>query len=268
MSHHVLELSRFAYKSALSSSRAPPPTDNFPSRPTVVIKKDSPDHLPDSQLTRLSKCIGCGLQWTSRKSAKQKRTHIEQCAKKNALTKDTIRILIEKEIAILSPTQNTASSRLPANDLNENATLMDSVIPPGPLKKIKRQQVVPTIRSLPETRESILDRARDILGPMEGQVDPQPTQQFGRSALARRQTQQPKHPASLDVNGLEEPPPTQPFGASSLRGGITTSEQSIDDCEEPSFPLTQQFGASMFAQDSVSSSDRVSAFACFYLILS
>lgn len=229
---------------------APPP-------PPRVVRKAP----PDPHLVQLSKCVSCGLQWTSKKTAKQKRTHIEQCAKKNALSKDTIKFLIEKEIAILSPT-------IPANDPSENATgtLMDSVVPAGPVKRLKRHQVVPSVRSLAETRESILDKARDILGPTEGHADPQPTQQFGQSALARRNTQQPKRPALLDVNkSMEEPPPTQPFGTSSLRGRIMTSERSVGGCEESSLLPPQQFGASMFAQDSVLSSDRVSAFVCFYL---
>ena len=127
---------------------------------------------------------------------------------------------------------------------------MDSVVP---VKKSKRQQVLPTVRSLPETRDGILGRARDILGPSNGQADPQSTQQFGQSALACRNTHHPKRPALLDVTkSAEGPPSTQPFGASSLRGGITTA---VDGREESSC-------ASLFAQDSVSS-DRVSAFGVY-----
>ena len=230
-------LSRFAYTSSSHTPSVDPPA------------------RPDPRLAQLSKCIACGLQWTSRKTPKQKHTHIQKCAKKNALSKETIKILIEKELATLSPTQATGE--------NASDTLMDSVVPTAPVKKLRRQQVVPTVKSLPETRESILDRARDIIRPTKSQADPQPTQRFGQSALARRNTQQPKRPALLDVNRfVEEPPPTQPFGESSLRGGTMTSERPLDSCEEP-----QQSGPSMFAQDSVSSTDRVSAFVCFYLTL-
>lgn len=235
-------LSRFAYKLSLPS-RTSPSVDPAPSRPVRAARKDP----LDPQLARLSKCIGCGLQWTSRKTVKQKRTHIEQCAKKNALNKDTVKILIQKEIAI-------SSSRTPANDPGENATgtLIDSLVPTAPVKKHKRHQVVPTVRSLPETRESILDRARDILGPTEGQADPQPTQQFGQSALARRNT--PKRPALLDVNwSVEEPPPTQQFGTSSLRRRMMASERLVGGYEELSLVPTPQF-----AQDFLLLSDCVS----------
>lgn len=58
---------------------------------------------------------------------------------------------------------------------------------------------------------------------------------------------------------MEEPPSTQPFGASSLRAGNIATEQLVDGCQEPPF---RQFGASLFAQDSVSTSDRVSASLC------
>jgi hypothetical protein len=249
----VLELSRFAYKTTPSSSRTPDPG---PSRPAALPSQDPPDHLPDPQLSRLSKCIGCGLEWTSRKTAKQKRAHIKQCAKKNALTNDTVRILIQKEIAIVSPSQNTAASP-------SETTLMDSVVPTAPVKKSKRQQVLPTVRSLPETRDGILGRARDILGPTNDQADPHSTQQFCQSALACRNTRHPQRPALLDVSeSAEEPPSTQPFRASSLHGVITTAERSVDGREESSL----QFGASLFAQDSVLSSDHVSVY--IYLTLS
>ncbi|KAN0097467.1 hypothetical protein V8E55_001913 [Tylopilus felleus] len=239
----VLQLSHFAYKTT-----SPRPPDPGPSRPaTTLVRKDPPGHLPDSQLAQLSKCIGCGLEWTSRKTANQKRTHIKQCAKKLALTEDTIKILVEKEIAILSPTQNTPSS-------HTETTLLNSVVPVGPLKKSKRTQVLSTLKSLPETRDSILSRARNILGPTITQEDSGATQQFGQSALARRATHHPKRPALLEVNGsMEEPSSTQPFGASSLRAGNIATEQLVDGCQEPPF---RQFGASLFAQDSVLTSDR------------
>lgn len=131
---------------------------------------------------------------------------------------------------------------------------MGSVVPTGPVKKPRRQQVVPTVKSLPETRESILDRAKDILAPADILAHPHPTQQFGQSTLAHRKAHHPKRPALLDVNdAMEEPPLTQPFGASSLRPGTMTAERSVDD-------PTQQFGASMFAQDAILSNDRVSTF--------
>ncbi|KAG9317446.1 hypothetical protein JVU11DRAFT_1646 [Chiua virens] len=229
-------LSRFAY----TSTEHPVHSPTLPIRPsrlpTVVTK--------DPQLSQLTKCICCGLHWTRSKSVKQKRTHIDQCAKKNALTEKTVRILIEKETAA----QNTDSSRTPPID----ATLLDSVIPAGPVKKPKRQHVVSTVKSLPETRDSILDKARDILGHTKALADPQTTQQFAQSTLARRNA---KHPALLDVNDYtEEPPSTQHFGASSLRReGVITAEHATDSCERPVF--------SMFAQDSILSSDRVSSFA-------
>lgn len=219
-----------------NASRMTPPR-------TIVHGKDPPAHLVDAQLVLLSKCVACGLHWTSKKSAKQKRTHIERCAKKNAFTKDTVTFLIQKE---------TAPAVLPTHT---TATLMDSVVPAAPVKKPRRQQVVPTVRSLPETRENILHRARDILGPTRVHDDLLSTQQFGRSALARRKSQHPMRPALADANGFsDEPPLTQSFSASSLRAGLLTAERSR---EQSSSLTTQQFGASMFDQVSILSNDRV-----------
>lgn len=234
-------LSRFAYDSAPSSR----PSHHAPPRP-IPVSKAPPADLPNSQLVRLSRCVVCRLQWTSNKSAKQKRTHIEQCAKKNALTTHTVKFLIEKEFVPNNPNENAT------------ATLMDSVVPTGPAKKLRRQQVIPTVRSLPETRESILDRARDVLGSANAQAGPHPTQRFGQSALARRETRQSTRPALLDADAcIEELPLTQPFGASSLSGG---AKWSVNGYEGSSFLLAHQVGASTFAQDSILSSDRVRTF--------
>ncbi|KAF9247340.1 hypothetical protein BU15DRAFT_25470, partial [Melanogaster broomeanus] len=183
----LMQISRFAYqpptskhfssKLAISSQPDKPQNDvdvPRPSRPIGLAKpkkaanKWIPDEFPDSQLTKLLKCIGCGLQWTSRKTAKQKRLHIEHCAKKNSLTEDTIGILIKREICVSTSSQGASSKDggIPRGTHNEDATvtLMDSVVPSEPVKKARRQQFVPTVRSLPETREGILERARDILG--------------------------------------------------------------------------------------------------------
>ncbi|KAI0320680.1 hypothetical protein OF83DRAFT_1103685 [Amylostereum chailletii] len=41
--------------------------------------------LPESQASRLRKCVSCGIAWTTRKSAKNKVSHIRTCARKKGL---------------------------------------------------------------------------------------------------------------------------------------------------------------------------------------
>ncbi|KIJ70096.1 hypothetical protein HYDPIDRAFT_23239 [Hydnomerulius pinastri MD-312] len=290
----LMRISRFAYQPPTSKHpKHPPKPSNSsqsnkprsdvcepgPSRPIDDPKpkksasKRVSDDFSDSQLMKLLKCVGCELQWTSRKTAKQKRLHIEQCAKKNSLTEDTVRILIRKEIGISTSSQDASSSKdggASRDTHNENAavTLMDSVVPDERAKKSRRQQVVPTVRSLPETRESILGRARDVLGssarfqadphdaaagpPSKSHLEVQPTQPFGRSLLACRNTGDPPNilrsaPHSMD-QAMEAPAPTQAFGVSALRARGPPTKRIVEAHTEP-FPLqTQQFGASKLAQ--------------------
>ncbi|KAF8842688.1 hypothetical protein BDN67DRAFT_1067483 [Paxillus ammoniavirescens] len=284
----LMQISRFAYqppmskdcsKPAISCQTAKPPRDvgdpgpiDF-SKPKKVAHKRVPDEVADSQLTKLLKCIGCGLQWTSRKTAKQKRLHIEQCAKKNFLTKDTVQILIKRETGQGSCSKDDGILSGSARNDNESAafTLMDSVVPSGPVRKVRRQQVVPTVRSLPETREGILDRARDILGPSariqvnapqvgagppsKNGAEVQSTQPFRRSLLASRNTD----PPNLWRTDVVQVGVNQAFGASALRGREGTAGRMVEGYTEDSpFPQTQQFDASKLAQEFNSRNDEVS----------
>ncbi|KIL00585.1 hypothetical protein PAXRUDRAFT_711325 [Paxillus rubicundulus Ve08.2h10] len=223
----LLQISRFAYQPPMSKDHSKPAISRQPAKPLRDVgdpgpsppvdsckpKKAAhrrvPDEVADSQLTKLLKCIGCGLQWTSRKTVKQKRLHIDQCTKKNFLARDTVRILIQREIGQGSCSKDGGIPSDSARNDNESATvtLMDSVVPSEPVRKVRRQQVVPTVRSLPETREGILDRARDILGPSsrfevdaprvgagppsKNGAEVQSTQPFRRSLLASRNTEPP-----------------------------------------------------------------------------
>ncbi|KIJ20290.1 hypothetical protein PAXINDRAFT_96514 [Paxillus involutus ATCC 200175] len=286
----LMQISRFAYqpsmskdcsKPAISCQPAKPPRnvgDPGPSRPIdfskpkKAVHRRVSDDVADSQLTKLLKCIGCGLQWTSRKTAKQKRLHIEQCAKKNFLTKDTVQILIKRETGQGSCSKDDGIPSDSARNDNESATvtLMDSVVPSEPVRKARRQQVVPTVRSLPETREGILDRARDILGPSarievnapqvgagppsKNGAEVQSTQPFRRSLLASRNTD----PPNLWRSDVVQVGVNQAFGAGALRGREGTAGRMVEGYTEGSpFPQTQQFDASKLAQEFNSRNDEV-----------
>ena len=214
-----MQLSRFAYQSSSSQPNpvrrsAPPPSIPNCARPKAQAEP-TPRGPSDAQLSNLSKCVCCSLQWTTKKTVQQKKMHIEQCAKKQGIADDTLLALVNKET-------NASTSSPVGNNAGENATLMRDIVSAETSKKGRRKQVIGTVRSLPETRRSILGRAKDILGQIElsnvcddrlGTTvdDNEPTQQFGKSTLACRNPS--KSHSKMDI---EPPGATQPFSESAL----------------------------------------------------
>ncbi|KAI6105828.1 hypothetical protein F5141DRAFT_1126311 [Pisolithus sp. B1] len=189
----------------------------------------------DAKVSALSKCVCCGLRWTTKKTVKQKRAHMETCSRRHAISPDTFLSLINKEASVTPLHANPSNEcQVSSEALSESpATLMGAIISVDSGKRNRRKQVISTVRTLPETRKSILDKAKDLLGQF---VDPQaanigrsctalddvkPTQQFGTSMLARRNAED-----VLSHQGKEvQPPPpsTQAFGESVLGKRRTTS---------------------------------------------
>ncbi|KAL4081633.1 hypothetical protein V8B97DRAFT_62498 [Scleroderma yunnanense] len=229
----LMRLSRFACQSSSSQPNSLHRRTSIPSslfsrsnarvEPTQISKPVSRGPS-DAQLSKIIKCVCCDLQWTTKKTVRQKRVHIEQCTKKQGITHDTLLILINKETSTPSietalPKENDVSTGVPG----ENATLMDAIIAAEGGKGSRRKQVIGTVKSLPETRMSIIRRAKDVLGDV-GQSDVygdhlgmNPTQQFGKSILAHRNT------AFLSYTKETPPMSTQAFGESALCAKRTTS---------------------------------------------
>ncbi|KAH7887622.1 hypothetical protein F5I97DRAFT_861847 [Phlebopus sp. FC_14] len=267
----LMQISRFAYQPPASVRLTldtplqhiksnigicePGPSGRIDPVQSSVTVKHVLDEFSDPQLANLSKCVGCGLQWTSRKTAKQKRLHIEKCTKKNALASDTVRSLVGKEVQKSNSSKDSGAS----HDENMASSLLDSVIPERTAQKAKRQQVLSTIKPLPETRASILGRAKDVLGRTRGLKadgpgpDMQATQRFGTSLLARRNSGN----AFLDTQEGEPvavtPAVTRAFNVSAV-DGKELSTRATEKHPWPPFPQTQEFGGSKLAQRSNSTS--------------
>ncbi|KAL0577073.1 hypothetical protein V5O48_004916 [Marasmius crinis-equi] len=188
------------------------PTSKTSSDPKVTIKPSKKegggshrfsDDFSDAELAGLLKCVVCDIKWTVRKNAPQKITHVQSCAKKNGLTDDTIRKLIRKELDTTPlPPVDKGKAKAPP-EAQPTTVLAEIVQDAAPKKRIKRQEVVMTVKSLGETRSAILDRAQSLLAQSNSNfralhqnsdrllaegltTDASPsTPEFGRSYLAR-----------------------------------------------------------------------------------
>ena len=135
--------------------------------------------------------------------------HIQTCAKKNKLADDTVRTLIRKELSVLPPVASTSKSSSPADSPVPPDTLLDEVLKDGQRKKhSRRPQVLQTVKSVTETRTSILDKARLLL-----QDDADSAR--GLSSGATSRSASPPEPA--------HPPATQAFSRSRVAAHNTLS---------------------------------------------
>ncbi|KAG2154930.1 uncharacterized protein EDB93DRAFT_1247890 [Suillus bovinus] len=218
-----LKLSRFAFRAPPSKPKITNPgglsysdstlaADSLP-KSTSALKvrlKRSSIHrffndFSDTQLASLTSCVGCNLKWTSTKTASQKVIHVQNCAKKKFLSDETVRTLIRKEVQSSSDQKASQGNGQKATEEGQkSATFLETIVNEvSRTKKGKRPQILGTVKSLPETRGSILGRARAVLdtsmqhgGPVvdaqvsnliqRGRSDVPCTQAFGTSMLARR----------------------------------------------------------------------------------
>ncbi|KAH7914386.1 hypothetical protein BJ138DRAFT_1123537 [Hygrophoropsis aurantiaca] len=190
--------------------------------------------FPDSEVAKLMKCVGCDTRWTTRKSVAQKMLHLQACTKKHSLSDDTVRVLIRKELAILGKME-LEKKNANVEEGTQTTTFLDAVLNP-PKKLNKRLKALNTVRALSETRESILGKARSVLGNFaQPQIDSGEAQAFGKSALAGTSR------LTVDM------PCTQAFGESFLKRRARTMDDGVAREEEPP-PPTQCFGVSGFSR--------------------
>ncbi|KAJ7228518.1 hypothetical protein GGX14DRAFT_613319 [Mycena pura] len=250
----TLNLARFTFKNGprpLQPRNSASTTESASNADTQAKSgaRRSSKHLAgefsDAELKKLGKCIGCGIAWTTRKSAAQKMVHIRSCAKKNGLTDDTVGFLIRKEIENAPEISGTSKGKAPLANAATPTTLLEDVVrEAAPKRKGKRIGPIDTLKTVSETRQNILGRARILLGtgPLSDEdgftvqteavasdavviakEQQPPTQAFGTSRLAQRHPYKPMLPGGQDSNG--EPdllPATQAFVSSKLGGRTVT----------------------------------------------
>ncbi|KAL1944203.1 hypothetical protein VTO73DRAFT_3388 [Trametes versicolor] len=236
-----LKLGRFAYIAPIrrTASKTPSPTEGGsvpPEFPVVAKAKGKAkgaaghrfgDDFSDAQLGRVLKCVSCDLAWTTRKTVAQKMKHIQTCAKKNGLSDDTVRTLLQKGLDSLPPVALMSKSATPAPAPEDAApeTLLEDLLKDTHKKKPgRRPQVLQTVKSVADTRVTILDRARSLLQ-SEG-----PSRASGSVPQGSRNMPVPAE--------LEMPPATQLFSRSRVAGR---------DDHLPAADTTQVFGPSRLA---------------------
>ncbi|OJT10172.1 hypothetical protein TRAPUB_13277 [Trametes pubescens] len=262
-----LKLGRFAYVAPIrrTASKTPSPTEGGsvpPDFPVATKAKGKAkgaaghrfaDDFSDAQLARVLKCVSCDLAWTTRKTVAQKMKHIQTCAKKNGLSDDTVRTLLQKELDSLPPVASTSKSATPAPAPEDAVpeTLLEDLLKDAHKKKPgRRPQVLQTVKSVTDTRVTILDRARSLLqseGPSRAissvpqasgsmaapEVEmPPATQVFSRSRVAAHEDR----PPAADTTQLFGP--SRLAGPSRLQGAIVRAGAEIAAQSDVS-PLTQ-----------------------------
>ncbi|KAG6911228.1 hypothetical protein DXG01_003095 [Tephrocybe rancida] len=203
------------------------------------------DFFSDPELGRVMSCVSCDIRWTARKTASQKMLHIQACAKRKALTDETIRVLLRKEIDSYVEDAAPRKGKGKEKATIEPETFLEKVVTDAaPKKKGRRLKVQETVRSVSQTRHLILDRARAVIGSTStsghiGSGGPDfhtqtvgihsadsaalsSTQAFGHSALAQAQKTTSKlfnydeKPADVEDSGSEAPTSNQTFAPSRL----------------------------------------------------
>ncbi|KZT19264.1 hypothetical protein NEOLEDRAFT_981480 [Neolentinus lepideus HHB14362 ss-1] len=233
----------------------------------------------DAELAKVVKCISCDLKWTVRKTALQKMLHIQTCARKYRLTDETVKRLIRRELDSGSEEGLSGHNALATENRRPETYLEDVLGQEAQKKKSRRPGVQGTVKSVTDTRNAIMDRARLLLGPSgtptsgggeasnnDGlSTDPQtqapeqlPVEGSGAGAAVPRSIQAFSPPrldepqrhtlglANEDDRSHQFPPPTQQFvpsrfANSGKRGSLFGAD--LDAFEEGP-PATQSFGLS------------------------
>jgi hypothetical protein len=131
--------------------------------------------------------------------------HIQSCARKQLLSKETLRVLLLQEIENV-PLGNVTTKGKGKEIETPRTFLADILDDAVSRKKVKRSSVAKTIRDVMETRDVILDKARAILGPLPSKEDDSHNRTliFGPSKF-------------IGNFAMDTMPQTQPFGESALR---------------------------------------------------
>ncbi|KAJ6486382.1 hypothetical protein C8R47DRAFT_1196572 [Mycena vitilis] len=286
----TLDLARFAFanpralqsrnsastlaSASSSDSRAKPPAK----RAARGSSNGLAGQFSDTELKKLVKCVSCDIAWTARKSAAQKLVHIRSCGKKNGFTDDTMRHLIRKELDSMpaEPGPSNRNGKAPLVPTERTTLLEDVVRDAAPKRKGKRKPAADILKSVSETRENILGRARQVLGSghsSDGEnfvpqtqaitgdahatAQPCATQAFGSSRLGQQQGYKPLFHGDEDSDDEEPnlPPATQAFAPSKLGARITSlgwgyESESEDDVPGPPQASRNPFDPPLFTASS------------------
>ncbi|KAF7301790.1 hypothetical protein MIND_00744700 [Mycena indigotica] len=244
----TLNIGRFAFQNTTrplqqrnsASTIGSSSNSEAPAKPAARRSRKHLEEISDNDLNKLSKCVSCSIPWTTRKTAAQKMIHIRSCAKKSGMTDETVVFLVRKEIEN-SPATGGKGNAAP---LTGPSTLLEEVVrDAGPKRKGKRPLVVDVLKPVSETRNNILDRARNLLTetddpPTQAAVIPPTTPSLGASRLGRKQQGKVAlFDDSDEESDFDPPAATQAFAPSKLGGGTKKQSAWGYDSEPESEPV-------------------------------
>ncbi|KAG6906996.1 hypothetical protein DXG01_011013 [Tephrocybe rancida] len=220
----TISLARFAFNAPpLNRSRVSHELQNNSStrgtnkRPVKRSTHRFAEFFSDYELGRVMKCVSCDMRWTVQKTVSQKMIHIQSCAMKKALSDETIRVLLRKEIDSCvedaAPHKGKGKGQKLRRTTTGPETFVQRVLAGATPRNMAHHLIVQeTVKPVSQTRHLILDRARAVMGSTSisdhtidreptshtedigvldlGSAALSPTQAFGHSALvqARRTT--------------------------------------------------------------------------------
>lgn len=220
----ALSLSQFAFQSelpktasrfistAVAQKRARPPGGAAGRRTTARDRKKAllaDISVSESAVSRLQKCVCCDARWTTRKTVAQKLIHIQSCSKKRCYTSEAVSILIGKEL------NTVAETKIEETPATSNTHMEDVVKDSLPRKKGKKKGSTVQVYNS-ETRETILKRARAILGPAVNIDEDQEGLDFPVSTQALRSSSNPARTLETGISSTAPSSPTWSFLPSKL----------------------------------------------------
>lgn len=169
------------------------------SAPVSGIHQDKVERLSqrsqsDPSVTKLDvgpllRCVSCDIQWTVRKNAAHKSSHMTTCARRKGMNPSTLQRVVERELLKLRQ-QKTKDQKPPCSEPPDAVpqTYMESVVAEAqPRRKQRRTDKVGTLQPISQTRAAILDRAKALLGTRDAvpcnAPEPEDNQSFGQSKL-------------------------------------------------------------------------------------
>ncbi|KAK7060502.1 hypothetical protein VNI00_001267 [Paramarasmius palmivorus] len=230
------------------------PETKGPKKGPRCVTHQFADQFSDEQFSRLLKCVVCDIRWTVRKSTSQKVSHIRSCAKKNSFQEDSVCRLIRKELEKTPPDKGKGK----APDETPAETIFSEIVhDAAPKKRTKRQEVATSIKTLSETRNAILDKAKIVFAQnthafharqneraLHSIDDPTSTPEFGKSGLARikgRKQSMFQYPPSPGQPSHNEPafPTLRPLRRSTSPPVLCTSDIPNVETTTPKKPNTK-----------------------------
>jgi hypothetical protein len=171
-------------------SQSAPVSKTHPDKVERLTQRSQSDpNVTKLDVGPLLRCLSCEVQWTVRKSAAHKSSHMAICARRKGMNPSTLQRLVERELLKLRQ-QKTNDQKPPCPEPPEAApqTYMESVVAEAqPRRKQRRTDTVGTLQPVSQTRAAILDRAKALLGTRDtvpcNAPEPEDTQSFGRSKL-------------------------------------------------------------------------------------